>query len=75
MSLHSLTYEPATVIGRRKERGLIIPDTDERLVGYYDLAKEKQKKKAIFEEISNWHLEGKRHFIITYTGLPKTILA
>ena len=31
VSLYSLTYEPATVIGRRKERGLIVPDSDERL--------------------------------------------
>ena len=63
VSLYSLTYEPATVIGRRKERGLIIPDTDERLAGYYDLAKEKLKKEGyLHEEISNWHLEGKEAF-------------
>ena len=63
VSLYSLTYEPATVIGRRKERGLIVPDTDERLAGYYDLAKEKLKREGYFhEEISNWHLEGKDAF-------------
>ena len=43
VSLYSLTYEPATVIGRRKERGLIVPDTDERLAAYYDTAKTQLK--------------------------------
>ena len=63
VSLYSLTYEPATVIGRRKERGLIVPDTDERLAAYYDTAKTQLKKAGyLHEEISNWHTAGNEAF-------------
>ena len=63
ISLYSLTYEPATVFGRRKERGLMVPETDDRLAAYYDLAKEALKG-ALYqhEEISNWHVAGKEAF-------------
>ena len=63
MSLYNLTYEPATVIGRRQQRGLIKGPNDDTLSSYYDIASKKLGQLGyLHEEISNWHLEGKEAF-------------
>jgi oxygen-independent coproporphyrinogen-3 oxidase len=59
LSLYNLIYEPNTVIGRRKHRGLIHENSDAYDLNFYEFARQKLKNDGfLHEEVSNWALAG-----------------
>lgn len=59
LSLYNLIYEPGTVIGRRRRRGLIAESSEAQDLSFYELARQKLEDSGfVHEEVSNWARPG-----------------
>jgi oxygen-independent coproporphyrinogen-3 oxidase len=73
LSAYTLTYEPRTPMGRRKERGVVAATSDDRVADMYDAAVSRLGD-AGFEqdEVSNWSRPGEtsRHNYLYWQDDP-----
>ena len=71
LSLYNLTWEPQTVLGRKKNRQIISPLPEEEELSFYSFASDILKQHGyLHEEVSNWSRPGSscRHNWVYWQG-------
>jgi oxygen-independent coproporphyrinogen-3 oxidase len=71
LSLYNLTWEPQTVLGRKKNRRIISPLPEEEELSFYSFASDILKQHGyLHEEVSNWSRPGSscRHNWVYWQG-------
>lgn len=58
LSLYNLTYEPGTVLTRRKNRGLLAEQEDAQLEVFYKMAQSRLQDRWQQDEVANWSQVG-----------------